>query len=70
MPIVAIARGSLIGGQATAERVARLLGVPAVGRETLIELASKFGVPGPRLAHLLDTSRPSGNGFRSHPRHP
>ena len=45
MPIVAIARGSLIGGQATAERVARLLGVPAVGRETLIELASKFGVP-------------------------
>jgi cytidylate kinase len=56
MPIVVIARGSLTGGQATAERVARQLGVPAVGRERLIELASKFGLPGPRIAQLLDTS--------------
>src|SRR5579862_2216213 len=56
MPIVVIARGSLSGGQITAERVAKQLGVPVVGRETLVELASSFGVSGPRIAEILDTS--------------
>jgi cytidylate kinase len=56
MPIVVIARGSLSGGQATAERVARQLGVPAVGRERLVELASSHGAPGPRITQLLDSS--------------
>jgi cytidylate kinase len=56
MAIITIARGSLSGGQATAERVAARLGYPCVGREELIEQASSFGVPGPRLAEVLETT--------------
>jgi cytidylate kinase len=56
MAIITIARGTLSGGQATAERVAARLGYPCVGREELIEQGSRLGVPGPRLAHALETT--------------
>ncbi len=56
MPIVTIARGTLSGGQATAERVAEQLGYRCVGRETLVELASKFGVPVPRMNEMLEST--------------
>jgi cytidylate kinase len=56
MSVITIARGTLSGGQATAERVAARLGYPCLGREELIERASRFGVPGPRLAQILETT--------------
>lgn len=56
MAIITIARGSLSGGQATAERVAARLSYACVGREELIERGSRFGVPGPRLCQILETT--------------
>ena len=54
MLIITIARGSLSGGQALAERVAGRLGYRCVSSEDLIETAAKYGVPEPRLARLFD----------------
>jgi len=56
MPIVTIARGTLSGGQATAERVAEQLGYRCVGREALVELATKFGVSAPRMNQMLEST--------------
>jgi cytidylate kinase len=39
MPIITIARGSTWGGQAVATKVALRLGIPCIGRETLVEAA-------------------------------
>jgi cytidylate kinase len=39
MPIITIARGSTWGGQAVATKVSHHLGIPCIGRETLVEAA-------------------------------
>jgi cytidylate kinase len=67
MPVIIIARGSLSGGLATAERVAKQLDLPAVGREALLEKAASFGAPGPRIAQLLDTSPTFWDRFQESP---
>ncbi len=49
MPVITIARGSLWGGQAVAEMIARELGCPCIGREALmgeaLNLTSATGGP-------------------------
>jgi cytidylate kinase len=54
MSIITIARGSLSGGEALAERVAGWLGYRCVSSEDLIQNAANYGVPEPTLARLFD----------------
>ena len=58
MPIITISRGTLSGGQRTAECLAGALGYPCVGREILQEAARKVGVPVEDLSGKLE-ARPS-----------
>lgn len=54
MSIITISRGSLSGGQALAERVAGRLGYRCVSGEALIEAATKYGIPEPKLSEVFD----------------
>jgi cytidylate kinase len=54
MPIITVSRGSMSGGKAFAECVARTLGSPCVGREILITAAAKLGVPEEVLAKKME----------------
>lgn len=44
MAIITISRGSMSGGEALAERLAKKLGYPSVGREVIVAAAEKLGV--------------------------
>jgi cytidylate kinase len=54
MSIITISRGSLSGGRGLAERVAARLGYRCISSEALIEAATKYGVPEPKLAEVFD----------------
>ncbi len=54
MPIITISRGSMSGGQDLAECISASLGCPCMGREILIEAASKLGVPQQVLAKKME----------------
>jgi cytidylate kinase len=54
MSLITISRGSLSGGQALAERVAARLGYQCISSEALIEAATKYGVPEPKLSEVFD----------------
>lgn len=54
MPIITISRGSMSGGKALAECVSSATGSPCVGREILVEAATKIGVPESILAAKLE----------------
>lgn len=52
MPIITIARGSLWGGQTVACRIARILGVPCLGREALTGEALNLTASQPETARI------------------
>ena len=54
MPIITISRGSMSGGKDLAECVATALGCPCIGREILVDAASKLGVPENVLAKKME----------------
>jgi cytidylate kinase len=54
MSIITISRGSLSGGQALAERVAARLGCRCISSEALVETATKYGVPEPKLSEVFE----------------
>ena len=54
MSIITISRGSLSGGRDLAERVAARLGYRCISREVLLEAASRYGVPEPKLWELFE----------------
>ena len=54
MPIITISRGSLSSGQDLAERVASQLGCSCMSREMLLEAATRYGVPEPKLSELFE----------------
>jgi cytidylate kinase len=53
MSIITISRGSLSGGRSLAERVAARLGYRCISSEALIEAATKYGVPEPKLSEVF-----------------
>ncbi len=54
MPIITISRGSLSGGRLLAERVAQRLGYRCISSDALIEAATKYGVPEPKLSEVFE----------------
>lgn len=54
MSIITISRGSLSGGQELAEHVAQQLGYRCLSREVLLEAATRYGVPEPKLEELFE----------------
>jgi cytidylate kinase len=54
MPLITISRGSMSGGKDLAECISASLGCPCVGREILIDAASKLGVPQQVLARKME----------------
>ncbi len=54
MSIITVSRGSLSGGQALAERVAARLGYHCISGEALVEAATRYGVPEPKLSQVFD----------------
>ena len=56
MPIITVSRGSMSGGQALATAVAAEIGAPCIGRELVIEAASRLGVPGDVLREKMEKS--------------
>ncbi len=56
MAIITISRGSLSGGRAVAECLARTLGYPLLGREVLQEAAEKVGVSVEDLQGKFETT--------------
>ncbi|MBI3329886.1 MAG: cytidylate kinase-like family protein, partial [Nitrospinae bacterium] len=54
MPIITISRGSLSGGRSLAERVAQRLGYRCISSDALIEAATKYGVPEPKLSQVFE----------------
>jgi cytidylate kinase len=54
MPIVTISRGFPAGCQAVAESVAGSLGCPSIGREILVEAATKLGVSVDLLSRKIE----------------
>jgi len=54
LSIITISRGSLSGGRDLAERVAARLGYRCISREVLLEAASRYGVPEPKLWELFE----------------
>jgi cytidylate kinase len=54
MPIITVSRGSMSGGKALAECIAKELGSPCVGREILVTAAEKLGVPEQVLARKME----------------
>jgi cytidylate kinase len=59
MPIITISRGSMSGGQKMAECISSSLGIPCLGREILVNAASRLGVPEEVLAKKMER----GPGF-------
>ena len=58
MAVVCICRGTKSGGRAVAECLAERLGWPVLGREVLVEAASRLGVPAEALQEKMG-DRPS-----------
>ena len=56
MPIITISRGTMSGGRALAELVARALGCACIAREVLIEAAAKLGVSEESLQERMERS--------------
>ena len=56
MAIVTISRGSMSGGEAFANCLASRLGYPVIGREVLVEAASRLGVTEDVLREKIQTS--------------
>jgi cytidylate kinase len=56
LPIITISRGSLSGGKAVAECLARSLGYPLVGREVIQEAADKLGLAPDDLQGRFETT--------------
>lgn len=54
MAIITISRGSLSGGRAVAECLARRLGYPCLGREVLREAAGRLGAPEETVRERLE----------------
>jgi cytidylate kinase len=54
MPIITISRGSMSGGKDLAECISASLGCPCIGREIVVEAASKLGVPQQVLARKME----------------
>jgi cytidylate kinase len=54
MPLITISRGSMSGGKDLAECISASLGCPCIGREILIDAASKLGVPQQVLAKKME----------------
>lgn len=63
MPIVTISRGTMSGGKALAECVARALGCACIAREVLLEGAAKLGVSEERLREGMERSPGLWNRF-------
>ncbi len=56
MAIITISRGSMSGGEALAQCLAKELGYPCVGREILVEAAAKLGVSEETLTKKFEKS--------------
>jgi len=56
MALITVSRGSMSGGEALAKCVSERLEYPLVGREILVEAASKLGVPEDTLRQKLEKS--------------
>lgn len=56
MAIVTISRGSMSGGEAFAKCLATTLAYPILGREVLVQAASRLGVPEEVLREKIQTS--------------
>jgi cytidylate kinase len=54
MPIITISRGSMSGGKDLAQCVSSALGSPCIGREILVDAATKLGVPENVLAKKME----------------
>jgi cytidylate kinase len=54
MPLITISRGSMSGGKDLAECISASLDCPCIGREILIDAASKLGVPQQILAKKME----------------
>ena len=54
MPLITISRGSMSGGKDLAECISATLDCPCIGREILIDAASKLGVPQQILAKKME----------------
>lgn len=54
MPIITISRGSMSGGKDLAECISAALGCECIGREIVIDAASKLGVPQQVLAKKME----------------
>jgi osmotically-inducible protein OsmY len=54
MSIIAVSRGTFSGGQAVAECVAERLGYRILGRDDLVEAATRYGVPEDEVATAMD----------------
>jgi cytidylate kinase len=59
MQVICISRGTLIGGKALAEHLARNLGYPCLSREDLIEAAIREGIQ----VGKIETAMVKGRGF-------
>lgn len=56
MAIVTISRGTMSGGRALAECLARALSAPCIGREIVVEAAARLGVSDTLLREKIETS--------------
>ncbi len=56
MPIITVSRGTMSGGKALAECLARSLGCACIAREVLLEGAAKLGVSEDRLREGMERS--------------
>ena len=56
MAIITISRGSMSGGEALAKRLADRLRYPILGREILVEAATKAGVSEEELTQKFERS--------------
>lgn len=56
MPIITISRGSMSGGQALAAAIAAELDAPCIGRELVVEAATRLGVSGDVLREKMEKS--------------
>jgi cytidylate kinase len=54
MPLITISRGSMSGGKDLAECISAALACPCIGREILVDAASKLGVPQQVLAKKME----------------
>jgi hypothetical protein len=58
MQIICVSRGTYGGGKELAEKLARKLGVPCVGREAVTDAATHAGIPVGKLEMAVVRPRP------------